>query len=242
MSFRSVGNKSLIHLFTWLSFRTYTRNPSLRSWVEILPPCGRQNDSFRGRLPYVIPSEIGSHLSFRTETYGRVWGISPFLLETVAIILSLSGRCFAIAQHDIRLGRDSSVLRISEWQANVIPNVCEEIPGYYWWEILRGSAPQNDIIQQRAITTNERFFLSTVVRMTVRLGWDSSLRLRSVQNDNRVIPSAREESLVTTTWGKILHFTAFHSERHCTVRATSLNRRCFATLSMTSKCHSMRGR
>ena len=64
--------------------------------------------------------------------------------------------------------------------------------------------------------------------MTVRLGWDSSLRLRSVQNDNRVIPSAREESLVTTTWGKILHFTAFHSERHCTVRATSLNRRCFA--------------
>ena len=31
--------------------------------------------------------------------------------------------------------------------------------------------------------------------MTVRLGWDSSLRLRSVQNDNRVIPSAREESL-----------------------------------------------
>ena len=48
------------------------RNPSLRSWVEILPPCGRQNDSFRGRLPYVIPSEAGSHLSFRTETYGRV--------------------------------------------------------------------------------------------------------------------------------------------------------------------------
>ena len=107
-------------------------------------------------------------------------------------------------------------------------------------DILRCSAPQNDIIQQRAITTNERFFLPTVVRMTVRLGWDSSLRLRSVQNDNRVIPSVREESLVTTTWGKILHFTAFHSERHCTVRAVSLNRRCFATLSMTSKCHSQR--
>ena len=33
-------------------------------------------------------------------------------------------------------------------------------------EILRGFTPQNDIIQQRAITTNERFFLPTVVRMT----------------------------------------------------------------------------
>ena len=152
---------------------------------------------------------------------------------------------------------DSSVLCTSEWQSCHLERMWEiSYNMLSWWEILRYrsawhtlggdilrcSAPQNDIIQQRAITTNERFFLPTVVRMTVRLGWDSSLRLRSVQNDNRVIPSVREESLVTTTWGKILHFTAFHSERHCTVRAVSLNRRCFATLSMTSKCHSMQGR
>ena len=98
MSFRSVGNKSLIHLFTWLSFRTYTRNPSLRSWVEILPPCGRQNDSFRGRLPYVIPSEAGNPLSFRTETYGRVWGISSFYFpcnsSDCTLALSEILRCF----------------------------------------------------------------------------------------------------------------------------------------------------
>ncbi|MBS1353228.1 MAG: hypothetical protein HPZ82_06830 [Coprobacter sp.] len=27
------------------------------TWQEILPPYGRQNDSFRERLPYVIPNE-----------------------------------------------------------------------------------------------------------------------------------------------------------------------------------------
>ena len=90
-------------------------------------------------------------------------------------------------------------------------------PRLLFQEILRGFTPQNDIIQQRAITTNERFFLPTVVSMTAFL-WVTSLchsergrqadeesltfyclrffiSLRSIQNDNRVIPSAREESL-----------------------------------------------
>ena len=186
---------------------------SLRSSEWQLPWATSLCHSERGRQPFVIPNR-------------DLWPSVRNLL-----LLTRNGGDHTLAWREMLRyrpawhtlgGWDSSVLHTSEWQANVIPNVCEEIPGYYWWEILRGSAPQNDIIQQRAITTNERFFLSTVVRMTVRLGWDSSLRLRSVQNDNRVIPSAREESLVTTTWGKILHFTSFHSE--------------------WQRCHSMRGR
>ena len=99
---------------------------------------------FRGQLPYVIPSEAGNPLSFRTETYGRVWGIFSFLLETVEIILSLGRRCFAIALHDIRLGWDSSVLYTSEWQANVIPNVCEESPAICLRFFISLRSIQND--------------------------------------------------------------------------------------------------
>ena len=154
-----------------------------------------------------------SIMSFRTETYGRVWGISSFLLETVAIVLSLGRRCFAIAQHDIRLGvrffgaphlRMTSKCHSERMWGN---------PRLLLMGDSSGSAPQNDIIQQRAITTNERFFLSTVVRMTVRLGWDSSLRLRSVQNDSNVISNVGERSHIICSLGGRC-FAALSMDKH----------------------------
>ena len=72
-------------------------------------------------LGYVIPNrDLWSsvrNLYITPNPTQAVWGISSFLLTTVAIVLSLGWRCFAIAQHDRHLAGDSSSLRSSEWQA-----------------------------------------------------------------------------------------------------------------------------
>ena len=107
---------------------------SLRSSEWQLPWATSLCHSERGRQPFVIPNR-------------DLWSSVRNLL-----LLTRNGGDYTLAWtemlryalHDIDLGWDSSVRCTSEWQANVIPNVCEESPAICLRFFISLRSIQND--------------------------------------------------------------------------------------------------